>query len=131
MAEPFLGAGMGDGGEGDGGEPLIRPLDAFGGEAELLGRLGQSEEIRPDAIGAGQIAHLLDADGKLMVKRDRRQRRRAAVALVVLSNPCVSLKRRSPLSIDGVLAIPLSPTDRLDVDRTPNCSRARKTSGQI
>ena len=75
-----------DGGQGDLGQGLVRPLDALGRKPELLRGIEEPEQVRADPVGAGEVAHLLQPDGPPMVERHRGQRRRATIGHVVLSH---------------------------------------------
>jgi hypothetical protein len=90
VPQAFAVADVRDGREGHLGQRLVGPLDALGGEAQLFGRLHQAEQARPDPVGAGQVAHLLQADGPTVVQRDGGQGGGAAVALVYLADTSVT-----------------------------------------
>lgn len=90
MSQPLGGANVGHGRQRDGRQRLVRPLDGAGGEADLLGALNQAEQVGADAVGAGQLAHLLQADGPTVVQGDRRQRGGTAVALVGLPDESIT-----------------------------------------
>ena len=103
VAQPLVVADVCDGRQGDTAQGLVRPLDALGRKAERLGGLQQPEEVGADPVGAGQVAQLEEADGPAVVQRDRRQRRGAAVAPVLLANNHVSMQHvRTPWKIGPV-----------------------------
>jgi len=87
---------MGDGGEGYVGQGFVGPFDAFAGQAELLGGAQQSQQTGAGPVRARQVAQLLQGDGNTVVERDRRQRRRAAVTPIGLSDERVTSQHAEP-----------------------------------
>jgi hypothetical protein len=95
VAESLGSLDVRDGWERNSGEFLVSALDSFRRETQFFGGLGESKQIRADPVGAGQIAHLLHADGNLVVQRDCRQSRGAAIALVFLPDAYGSFQHSS------------------------------------
>src|SRR5262249_40907432 len=75
---------------------FVGPLDAFAGQAELLGGAQQSQQAGPGPIRARQVAQLLQGDGNAVVEGDRRQPRRAAVTPIGLSDERVTSQHAEP-----------------------------------
>ena len=76
---------------------LVRAPGALGRKAERLGGLHHRQEACAATVRTDQVAKLEEADGPAVVQRDRRQRRGATVAPVLLVNNHVSMQHvRTP-----------------------------------
>ncbi len=76
---------------------FVRAPGAPGRKAERLGGLHHRPEAGPVTVRTNQVAKLEEADGPAVVQRDRRKRRGAAFAFVLLANNHVSMKHvRTP-----------------------------------
>ena len=86
---------VGDGRQRGSGERLVGAFDRLGGKADSLGGLHQAQQVGADAVGAGQVAHGLQAELQAVMASDGGQRRRAAVAAVHLPDTVKSLEHES------------------------------------
>ncbi len=62
VPEAFGRLDVGDGRQGGSGQRLVRAFDGLGGEADSLGGLHEAQQVGADAVGAGQVAHGLQAE---------------------------------------------------------------------
>ena len=82
---------------------LVRAPGTLGRKAERLGGLHHRQEACAATVRTDQVAKLEEADGSAVVQRDRRQRRGATVAPVLLVNNHVSMQHvRTPWKMGSV-----------------------------
>jgi hypothetical protein len=96
VAEPFVRVNMGNGGQRRGGECCVIPFYRTGRKAELFGGLHKSQQVGANAVGAGQLSHLLQTQRPTVVQADSGQRGGSAVTLIGLADTSVSAEHVKP-----------------------------------